>query len=403
MPRHERHVPARDGVEVAHDRGPVVGRAAGPVQQRLHAPQPRPLAPARQPGRQVHARAAGGRPPRPGPPLEEAAGPPGRCHSSRIRRLAASSAATLQPGRRNTNGRPAARAIRSTAIGSVASWSSTTSGRSVASTPPMRATRRPPPNRMLYETRRSHPSRAGSRSGQPPSTTYGVPCSPDRRSRNQRAIAWRATGRPAAPGPRRGPARGVGIGEIGGGVVRAGWVLTPGSRTPRAPRPPSPHPPAARRRGRWCRGRGRRTARRTCRTRPGPTSLAARGASRRDAGLERRHEPREALEVPFERARDRAGEQRGLLGARRPERGDGRLQGRRPIERRTHVLELDPGCRADLVQPSCGVEEGGVGEPVVCPASSWPRGRRGRRRRRWHHPRSAAVDGARSSLPLSAA
>ena len=75
--RHRRdpgHVPARHRVEVADQQRVVVGRPARPLQQRVHAPQPRPLAPRGEPGREVEAQQA--QPRLPGRVhLEEAARP----------------------------------------------------------------------------------------------------------------------------------------------------------------------------------------------------------------------------------------------------------------------------------------------------------------------------------------
>ena len=264
-------------------------------------------------------------------------------------------AATVQPGRRYTCGSPAAWAMRSTAIGSVASWSSTTSGSRWASTAPRNARRPSPPNRMLYETRRT-----GAVS--PRGRRTASPAAP---------IGGRGTSAPS-PGARRpaGDRLGGGarllerrLGDVAGLVVQGLGV----------------HP-------RKIEGIGRPRCHRLLADEDdvevaGPGTVGVerlaglvalpldRGATegepgaRRDAGLERRHEPCEPVEVAAERALDRPREQRGLLRARRPQRRDRRLERRGMVERRPDVLELDLGMRApDLVEAAVEVEEVGIAQ-----------------------------------------
>src|SRR4051794_40521905 len=223
-PQPERHpcdqrlVARRDRVEVTHEHGPAVGTLAALAQQRVDAGQPRPPAPPPPPRRQVQPdepevgsarldleEAAPTQRPSPGVALDPAAREAGD-------RPARTSQDVRHPGDRRdpVDGQGVRRLLKEDDV-------DVDRANHVADQPEPAPTAEP--DVVAGDT-------DGHRRIQASRTTYGVPWRPLRRSRNQRAIAWTATGRPAISWASER------TGSSPGATQRfsssSGYVLTPG-------------------------------------------------------------------------------------------------------------------------------------------------------------------------------
>src|SRR3954451_2936505 len=251
--------------------------------------------------------------------------------------------------------------MRSTATGSTASCRSTTSGSSEARTAPMNARRPPPPNRMLYETRRM--VGVARRRASAAEDDVGRPL--EARPEVEEPAGHRLErDRPTCDLLRRGPSPLEVFRRDRARLVVQRLRVHP-RKVERFGRPRG-HRRLAEEDDVEIAGAGSLCVERLAGLVALPLDGGAAEGAPRPGGtprVARRHEPREAVQVPTEGPGDRTGEQRRLLGARGTQGGDGRLERGRMIERRPDVLELDVGMlTADLVEAPVQLEQVRIAE-----------------------------------------